>query len=139
MLHGDRKDRINTDEPQPASGEVVAPEWIGDDARAEWARLAPDLVRTGVLTAWDTDAFAVLVTAIVHHRQAAQLVNTTGVVVANPNGAGAIPNPALRVVTEQARIITTYGGRFGLTPSDRAQLKIGGKVETKADAQRLLS
>lgn len=41
VLHGDRKDRINDAEPQPAEGEVTAPEELSDDARAIWDQLPP--------------------------------------------------------------------------------------------------
>jgi hypothetical protein len=33
ILHGDRKDRINTSEPVPPTSEITSPDWLSDKAR----------------------------------------------------------------------------------------------------------
>jgi P27 family predicted phage terminase small subunit len=139
VLHGDRPDRINDAEPIPADGEVTAPEDLSDDARAVWDRLAPDLIRVGVLTPWDVDAFKITCEALARYQQATRLVNGSALLVQGPNGF--VKNPVLVVQREAETTFAQYGARFGLTPSDRSQLKIGapGAGAKGPGAERLLS
>lgn len=146
VLHGDRKDRINNDEPQPSAGEVAAPDWLGDRALEVWDAYAPDLEAKRVLTSWDVEAFANWCDAVTRRRDAAEHVDAEGAVVDLPvfNKNGELTghrrgkNPwllALDAADAQAR---AYGARFGLTPSDRAGLKIPNEGDGKG-AERLLS
>ncbi|TDQ01260.1 phage terminase small subunit P27 family [Labedaea rhizosphaerae] len=136
VLHGDRPDRINNDEPLPAEGGITAPDTLSDDARAAWDRLAPDLIACGVLTAWDVDGFAMVCEALARYRAATKLVNGSALLVQGANGF--VKNPALVVQREAEMTFAQLGARFGLTPSDRSQLKVerGGSAD---NAARLLS
>jgi P27 family predicted phage terminase small subunit len=139
VLHGDRKDRINDQEPVPPEREIAPPEDISPDARQVWDRLAPSLIASGVLTAWDVDAFWMACEALARYRQATRLVNGSALLVQGPNGL--TKNPALVVQREAEASFAHYGARFGLTPSDRSQLKIdpaGGGSKGRG-AERLLS
>ncbi|WP_151484851.1 P27 family phage terminase small subunit [Streptomyces albicerus] len=42
-------------------------------------------------------------------------------------------NPALTALKDYAEIVGRYGARFGLTPSDRASLSIGGDARDPKD------
>lgn len=138
VLHGDRPDRINDAEPIPPEQEVAAPEDLSDDARAAWDRLAPGLIAVGVLTAWDVDAFVVVCEALARYKQATKLVNGSALLVQGPNGF--VKNPALIVQREAETTFAQYGARFGLTPSDRTQLKVDVSGASKGpSAERLLS
>lgn len=136
VLHGERGTRVQTSEPVSPTGEVVAPEWLDETALAVWNRLAPSLRSRGVLTAWDVDTFAVLCDAIARHRQAAALVAKAGVLVRGKDNR-TVKNPAAQLVRDYAGIVTSYGGRFGLTPADRAQLAI--EPDGERGAERLLT
>ncbi|MFF4548601.1 phage terminase small subunit P27 family [Streptomyces sp. NPDC001406] len=137
VLHGDRSDRINAAEPVPDEGDIQPPAWLAElEAEAEpgtgsalgvWRRLAPDLIRKRVLTAWDVEAFAVFCDAVVGHRRAALEVARSGLTVAGARGV--VKNPALTALKDYAEILSRYGARFGLTPSDRASLSIGGDAQ----------
>ena len=105
-------------------------------ALAIWERLAPDMWAKGVLTWWDRDAFAVWCTAVATHAEATKDVATRGVVVKTHNGQ--VKNPALQVQRDSATTILQFGGRFGLTPSDRQAL-VMDDAEEKNDARRLLA
>jgi P27 family predicted phage terminase small subunit len=138
VLHGDRPDRINHEEPLPPEGEITPPEELSDDARKVWDRLAPGLIGTGVLTAWDVDAFRITCEALARYHQATKLVNGSALLVQGPSGFQ--PNPALKVQRDAEVTFAQYGARFGLTPSDRTQLKVdapGGR--SGPSAERLLS
>ncbi|PKW16613.1 phage terminase small subunit P27 family [Saccharopolyspora spinosa] len=137
VLHGDRKDRINHEEPIAAEGEVT-PEELSDDAPAMWDRLAPSLIAVGVLTRWDTDAFVIVCEVLARYKQATKLVNSSALLVQGPNGF--VKNPALTVQRDSETTFAQYGARFGLTPSDRTQLKVDAPGAAKGpSAERLLS
>lgn len=146
VLHGARSSRVNLEEPVPASGDVVAPEWLPVRARAVWDRLAPDLVAKGVLTAWDVDAFADLCQIIVVNRDALSDIEVNGTnctKVDRELSDGTLifrltKNPSWQVARESTALITTLGGRFGLNPSDRSQLKMKGSGDGGQGAERLL-
>ncbi|MFE9737329.1 phage terminase small subunit P27 family [Streptomyces sp. NPDC006477] len=146
VLHGDRKDRINTDEPRPAEGDIVPPAWLREDAVEVWETLADGLITTGVLTTWDVEAFANWCDAVARRREAAEHVAAEGAVVEHPvfNKNGDISghrmgkNAWLMALDAADAQVQRYGARFGLTPSDRAQLHIGGQ-EKPGGAERLLS
>lgn len=111
------------DEPVPAALEVAAPDWLDEPAMAVWDSLAPDLEDKGLLTAWDVPAFAILCDAVARHAEAARIVAREGALVVGDKER-IVKNPAAQLVRDYAAIVTTYGGRFGLTPSDRAGLSI---------------
>ncbi|MFD4320121.1 phage terminase small subunit P27 family [Streptomyces sp. NPDC058548] len=146
VLHGDRADRINRDEPQPAEGDIAPPAWLREDAIEVWDTLADQLTATGVLTPWDVEAFANWCDAVARRREAAEHVAAEGAVVKHPvfNKNGDISghrmgkNAWLLALDAADAQVQRYGARFGLTPSDRAQLKIGGQ-EKPGGAERLLS
>lgn len=145
-LHGDRKDRIPTGEPQPAELEVRCPNWLSPAAKRIWKRYAPDLKRKGVLTAWDTEAFATWCDAAARRRHAAKMLDEQGEVIDAPvhNKDGDIVgwqqkrNQWSYVWKDANDAIQRFGARFGLTPSDRAQLDVGGEAG-RDEAAALLS
>lgn len=108
VLHGDRADRVNTTEPQPATHGVEPPQWLAGEALQRWYEMAPDRIAKQVLTAWDVEAFAEFCVAVVHARDA---------LLADPFDSA----HAKRCVD----MVTALGGRFGWTPSDRTKLTIG--------------
>lgn len=138
IVRGDRKSRINNTEPQPTEAKVTAPSWLSTPAKRIWRRLAPDLERRGVLTAWDCDSFAVWCDAVAQHQTAAKLIAAEGLLVEGQRG-GMVKHPAAQLVRDYAAIMTTFGSRFGLTPSDRSALKVGGNGESPDAKARYLS
>jgi len=138
VLDGDRPSRINRDEPVPAQGGLVEPTIaLSDEARAVWDRLAPDLIAKKVLTGWDADAFTTFCATAATYRAASESLAVEGMVARGAAG-GVIKSPYWQIMRDCVAVMTTIGSRFGLTPSDRAQLKIGGSEESGRGAERLL-
>ncbi len=108
----------------PELEQLEPPEYLDLDAVAIWHRLAPSLAEAGVLTAWDVDTFAVFVTAVVTYKRAIVDVNARGVLIRGRRGSEQVKNPALQIARDQAAVIATYAARFGLTPADRAKLRL---------------
>lgn len=133
LVRGERKDRINTNEPKPSSLEIATPEWLSDEACGVWATLAPDLEAKGVLTTWDVETFACWCDAAVRRRSAVAHLRVEGEIVELPvfnkngeqTGHRMAKNPWTFVLNEADAQLQKYAARFGLTPSDRAGLSIG--------------
>lgn len=153
ILHGEtRPSRLNRNEPKPAMAEVVPPEWLDERALAVWNRLAPDMKAKGVLTPWDVDAFAQLCAVVVVAQDALADIAKNGtqcttVIRELSDGTliyGLRKNPAWQIARESAGLLVSLGGRFGMNPSDRAQLTMDGKAgepgdDLLSDPSRLLS
>jgi len=123
-----RPSRVNLNAPTAPPTRPYPPDYLDDDALAVWQRLAPSLEARGVLTVWDTDAFGAFCTAVVHHRRAVAMVNRTNVVLGRTQGS-LTKHPAMQVIRDQAALMVTLGGRFGLTPSDRSQIRLEEAVD----------
>lgn len=132
-------------EPVP-TGPVVAPENLTDSAREVWDRLAPDLERKGVLTAWDVDLFAMFCTAVADWDEADQRVQAEGSLVDAPvfdrngkqTGSRTQKSPWLAVRRDAFEMARSLGSRFGLTPSDRASVRAHASGEVQSP-DRLLT
>jgi P27 family predicted phage terminase small subunit len=122
-LEGCREDRINRDEPIPAESVVMPPVDLPEDAAAIWFRLAPDLIAKRVLTSWDVDEFAngcrtqALLNKALDEAEASPLIRPG-------SGENMVLNPAIRAVTTLEATLRSIWSRFGLTPGDRAALKV---------------
>ena len=123
LLHGDDKvhaNRINRREPTPSGrGDSITKPAMSPAASAEWDRIAPDMIRVGVLTEWDVGLFTEWCESLILCRaarvRAAQ--ELTGAIVVLPGQASPM--------TAYQRALTNsmaLASRFGLTPSDRTRL-----------------
>lgn len=139
IVEGYREDRINDDEPVPGDSDIVAPSGLSQEARRVWDRLAPDLIDRKVLTPWDADSFGAFCDAVARHRRAAAELDAEGEVVEGHRGVMS-KSPWFQVWRDTADVMTKVGGRFGLNPSDRAGLSVGGDDGDEGKSpQRLLS
>jgi P27 family predicted phage terminase small subunit len=132
-LHGEKPYRLNRSEPQPPAKAPTCPAHLSKEAKRVWRRLAPGLRQRGLLTSWDTDTFAVLCEAIVHHRRACELADKA-ILVKGENSA-LVKNPAMQIVRDTAQTIRAYAQEFGLTPSAR----VGLSTSMPDDVDKLLS
>ncbi len=124
VLHGDRKDRINRNEPTPEGRAAVPTESLSDAAQRVWDRVAPDLIRKGVLTAWDEQAFTTYCQTVAHYQEAQRQLAEHGYTDRGAAG-GIIKSPYWQIMRDAIGVMTTIGGRFGLTPADRTHLVVG--------------
>lgn len=132
-LEGVREDRLNRDEPIPGDATIVPPVQLPAEALEVWRRKAPDLIAQKVLTAWDVDAFAAYCRAVAMFNGAAQQVESEGASVDRPY-KGLVPSPAFRAMVAAEKMMSSIGQRFGMTPGDRAQLKVGNDGGSKSGA-----
>jgi P27 family predicted phage terminase small subunit len=74
----------------------------------------------GCLTAWDVDLFAAYCDAVATYHDCREKMGTAYVVQGSVKNA--VPSPYWRVMTDCIATMVKIGGRFGLTPSDRAAI-----------------
>jgi P27 family predicted phage terminase small subunit len=128
LLKGLDGGKLRPGEPKPPEGVVRMPSGLSGRAQTQWRKLAPDLIRMGVLTAVDASAFAIYCEQWNVYDKAQAAVNEFGPTVRGRNGEP-IRNPAYSIMRDSVLLINKLGQQFGLTPSGRA-----GIVVTKPDA-----
>lgn len=131
-LEGCREDRLNRDEPIPGGGVVVPPADLPHSAQAIWNRLAPDMIAKKVLTSWDVDEFAngCRIQALLN--DALDVAEASPLVSPGSNN-NLVLNPAIRAVSTLEASLRSIWSRFGLTPGDRAQLKVDDGGQSSGD------
>jgi P27 family predicted phage terminase small subunit len=138
VLHGDRKDRINTEEPVPRDGLPVCPSGVSDEVKQVWDYTLAELSAMKCATPADRDALLAYCEAVVLHRLASQEIAEGGITALGGNGAVGRA-PAVLVQKDAATMIRAFAQEFGLTPAARSQIRMGAGEKSGAGAARLLS
>lgn len=115
------------------------PEWLTDEGKAEWERLAGILARSGLLKATDYQMFA-------NYCQAAgevaylegQFVKERAYLVEDPKGRIMV-NPAMRILSQRKQELMSIAKEFGFTPSMRARLSVLSTVKKEEDENSMAS
>lgn len=139
VLHGDRKDRINTDEPVAPDGLPQPPYDMAEDVRAVWDYTVEQLRMMGTVSTADRDVLVCFCEAVVTHRKASKALAGTGILIRTRRGDAFMRNPVLQVQRDAAQTIRGLAQEFGLTPSARSEINMGGARTNGSGAERLLS
>ena len=112
---------INQHEPTPAlvPKKRQPPAWLDAAAKREWRRLAPILVRHGLLTELDVDALTAYCAAWVTWRGATDKMRTFGIVIQTKTGFP-IQSPYVPIANRAMAIMKGLMAEFGMTPSSRS-------------------
>jgi P27 family predicted phage terminase small subunit len=132
-LEGVKEYRLNRDEPVPSESQVVPPVPMPADAQAIWNRLAPDLIAKKVLTSWDVYEFANACRIQALLRRALDEAERNPL-IADGSNDNLVMNPAIRIVTSLEASLRSIWSRYGLTPGDRATLRIDDSGPKSGDA-----
>jgi len=122
-LYGVDGGKRRPDEPVPSSTALKMPRGMSPRAQAQYKLLAPDLEAKGVLTAWDLPLFQLLCETYETAEIAYKAILEHGPLIRG-RGGELVKNPALQVRKDAIEQIRRLGGQFGLSPSDRASLKV---------------
>ena len=133
IVKGDRKDRINQNEPKPKKAKPKCPKWLSADAKVVWKRTADQLDAMSLLYEADQDILVSYAIAVVTYKQATELVDQQGILVEGRRD-GFVTNPAVRVQRDQATLIRMLASELGLTPSSRTRLKAEDAKDDSADS-----
>lgn len=138
MLEGNRSRRpLNDSEPRPDVRAPRCPKHLDADAKREWKRLVPILVRMKVLTEADSHCLANLCQAASTLARAQTKLNETGLLLKTPSGY-VQQNPLIGIINSNVDIINKLSRELGLTPASRSRLQTTPAVDDMADIERLL-
>ena len=113
------------------------PEWLDEEARAEWDRVVPDLDHLALLKASTRASLAAYCSTWALYRQAIETVQREGLVSDHKNGVRA--HPALRIATAAARDLRAWCGEFGLTPCAEGRIDLPPRDDDELDPLGLLN
>jgi P27 family predicted phage terminase small subunit len=129
---------LNRTEPKPARNLPTAPDFLYDEAKAEWRRVAGELHRLGLLTTVDRAALAAYCQCYARWKIAERCLAeiaardglTTGLLVKTKSGDAA-QNPLVWTANRAMADMVRYAAEFGMTPSSRTRLSGTPTVDTR--------
>lgn len=143
VLHGERPDRINHDEPPAPDGMPVPPYDLSDETQEVWDYTVEQLRVMGIASTADRDTLAAYCEAVVTWRYAVRTLRRggeRGLLLRTQKGDAFMRNPLLQVQRDAAAAIRAYAQEFGLTPSARSEIHTGGRKSSgDLGPERLLS
>lgn len=123
---------VNTNEPEfESSEELLKPlPHLSTYAKKEWKRLAPLLLKNGLLTEADTATFGAYCQSYHRWVEAEKLIRAHGFTTITDKG-NVIQRPEVGIANKAMEQMTKFAKEFGLTPSGRTQLHIEKSEETE--------
>ena len=128
ILHGDRKDRININEPKPIPIAPECPEHLNDEAKRIWYEVGGELEKLGLLTAIDGDMFSSYCWLTALEKALMKQLEEEGVLHKTPN-AHTMPKAQFTILRDLLKLKKEYANLFGLTPASRCKLNVAPQVE----------
>ena len=124
VLRGDRRSRINDDEPQPGEEPPTPPPGRDEDWLACWTTVSDDLAVLGVGPyRADRAALICLVDAIRIYQRLAEVVVTAPAVTRGLDGMPTTPS-VVRDLRQASAEVSRWATHFGLSPSTRSQVRL---------------
>lgn len=117
------KRALNVNEPQPLAAKVTCPRWLPTAAKREWRRIAPELVRLGLLTLVDRGALAAYCEAWAEAIMAHETLQREGYTFETEKGYRGV-HPMVAVKNKALLRMRAFASEFGLTPSVRSRLSV---------------
>jgi P27 family predicted phage terminase small subunit len=150
VLHGERADRINYQEPRPESGLPRCPDNAPYEVHEIWRYTVEHLDKMGCVSLADRDMIYAYCEAVVLHRHASSLIahkrELLDIEMARSDGElgteerlTASLGQAVRMQKTAAESMRNFGSQFGLSPSSRGGIKVGDKPGDANSAERFLS
>jgi len=125
LLRGNPGHRpVKPDPAKPAAG-TDCPEDLTAVAKAEWERIAPELLRLGLLSELDRAALAAYCESYADFRWAVRAIkkNNGGRTLVSAKGYEYV-HPAITVKRQAMEKIRQFAAEFGLSPSARGRMEI---------------
>ena len=127
---------LNRTEPKP-TGVPVCPDWLEEEAKAEWERMGGILADMGVLTEVDTMTFAGYCQAYARWKEAEEFISQHGSIIRTPNGY-LQQVPQVSIAQTNLKIMLKFCEEFGLTPSARSRISANKSTEETTDEMEKL-
>ena len=133
VLEGNPGNRpLNKNEPKTDIAVSDCPEWLENEAKAEWNRLSGVLKDMGVLTEADYTAFAGYCQAYARWKEAEEYLSENGSVMQTPSGY-LQQVPQVSIAQTNLKLMLKFGEQFGLTPSARSRIVVSKSTEETTD------
>lgn len=115
------KRKLNSNEPQPERTAPECPDWLSDEAKAEWQRLADVMEAMGILTEIDMAAFAGYCQSYARWKEAEEFITRHGAIVKTPSGYWQ-QVPQVSIAQQYLKDMHKFAEQFGLTPASRSRI-----------------
>ena len=132
-----REDKPDAQRALLRSESSDCPDWLEDEAKAEWARMGDILADMGVLTEVDVTAFAGYCQAYARWKEAEEFLTQHGSIIRTPNGY-LQQVPQVSIAQTNLKIMLKFCEQFGLTPSARSRIVANKSVEETTDEMEKL-
>ena len=116
---------LNIYEPKPKKKAPACPDWLDEEAKREWKRLAKTMEAMGVLTEADRAAFATYCDAYSKWKTATEFIDQHGLIFKTPSGY-IQQVPQVSIAQTYGKLMTKIATEFGLTPASRSRIIAGG-------------
>ena len=113
-------------DPTPPPGLPTCPDWLDEHGRAKWDELLPLVSAMGVATTADGDMLAMYCEAFSDFMKASAEIASDGLTCISEKGAQ-YQHPAVGIKNKAIERMRHLAALFGLSPSSRADLGVGGK------------
>ena len=131
------KRELNLYEPKPNKKMPKCPDWLDDEAKEEWKRLAKNLNELGLLTELDMAAFASYCQAYARWKEAEEFISQHGTIVKTKTGYWQ-QVPQVSIAHSNQKIMMQAASEFGLTPSSRSRIIADESATKESDAMEIL-
>ena len=125
-------------EPKPKIEAPSQPKHLCAEARAEWDRLAPVLVRLKLLSKLDRAAFAAYCQAWARHVEAEEQIAKASALAFTHNGYP-IVNPWATISKQSVDQMCKFLSEFGLTPAARTRISAPEPDDEESDDGKAFS
>jgi P27 family predicted phage terminase small subunit len=127
---------LNDREPTPPQGVPDCPNYLDDEAKAEWFRTAKVLSDMRLLSLADRTALAAYCVVYSRWLKAEEQVKKFGSIVKSPEKGFPMKSPYLSVADQALELMHKFMVEFGLTPSSRSRIRVpaGGQAQDEFDA-----
>ena len=136
-----RADRANPNEPQFGVPQRMPspPDYLSDEAADIWRELGRMLLEAGLFTKIDKFALGMFCAAAARWMDAERKVQKSGPVLISEKTGQPYTNPFLHVANRAWDQMKQMFGEFGLTPAERARMKIEQPDYEPSLAEQLFS
>jgi P27 family predicted phage terminase small subunit len=115
---------LNDREPLAPAEVPECPDFLDEEARAEWFRMAKVLQDMGLLTRADRAALAAYCVVYSRWVTAERQVQRLGTIVKSPLKNFPMKSPYLTVADQALETMRKFMVEFGLTPSSRSRIRV---------------
>ena len=112
---------LTANEPKPDVAIPDCPVELGEVARREWDRMAPQLAALRILTHLDRAALGAYCGAYAMWAEATEAIQKYGTMVKSPTGYP-VQSPYVSIANRQAEIMMRIASEFGFTPASRSRI-----------------